>query len=173
MVYQLSCVIVRLFGLFYLIASVRFLDLFFLFMASGQGFALDRNFLSILTNLFICLLLIIKPSVALIGLVRKDTVESADVKSLASAFQSAGIALIGIYFLLSGLQGLTNLMILRAANSAGPAAALVEPTFFRDVTASACGLLLTLAAGRISNLITWLRELHPRPHETGDDKGGI
>lgn len=170
MVYQLSCVIVRLFGLLYLIASVRLLDLFFLFMASGQGFALDRNSLSIITNLFICLFLIIKPSVALIGLVRKDTVQSADVKSLVSAFQSAGIALIGIYFLLSGLQGLISLMILKAANSAVSAAFLVEPTFFRDVTASAGGLALILAAGGISNLITWLRELHPRPDETAVDK---
>ena len=168
MVYQLSSVDVRLFALFYLIASVRLLDMFFLFLVSGNGFGLDRNFLSILVNLFICLLLFIKPSVVLFGLVRKDLGSSVDVKSLVNTFQSAGIALIGVYFLLSGLQGLISLMILKAANTEGKAAFLVEPTFFENVVATICGFLVILVSGGISSLITWLRELRPQPDKLAD-----
>ena len=162
MVYQISCVLVRLFAIYWFLVSVRLLNTFFYFLVFASQGTFDLNFLSLLANLFICIFLFFKPSIVLIGLDFKDRDFSVEPEKLTSAIQSAGVALIGFSFLLSGLGGLINSAVLMAANKSYQHVVYLEPTFVEDLTAVIGGLILIACSGGVSKWITWLRTVRPK-----------
>jgi len=156
MVTNTACVLVRLFALYVFMQNSYFIPMAFYNLGNLLGF------LATIMNLAICILLFFRPKVVLFGLDRGGPVVSNEAQnSSVAALQTAGIAILGLYFMLEGLQGALNFYILWS-NSNFPQNVFQHADFWSSVVSTAGGAVLIICSGGLSNFVTWLRRLGPR-----------
>ncbi len=161
MVLQISCVIVRLFAVYYLMQNAYFVSLISFFSSENVNANVQLHYIITVLNLFACLILIFKPQAILFGLRLSDKNVDGIGIDLSNRLQSAGIALLGLFFLLDGLQGSLNSFIY-TINSDYGSNLRISREFWSDIIGIAGGIILVLSSIEISRLITWLRELRPQ-----------
>ncbi|MCK7611549.1 hypothetical protein [Roseibium sediminicola] len=160
MITAISCVLVRLFALYVFMQNVYFLPLVLFNVANLLGF------LTTAMNLTICIILFFKPRVILFGMdFSNSTAPDTSETGTANMLQSAGVAILGLYFLLSGLRSALNFYFLWS-DARFQSNVFNNADFWSSVVSVAGGFLLIVASGGISNLITWLRQLGPRIEES-------
>jgi hypothetical protein len=167
MVIQLALVLVRLFAIYFFLRILYYVPSALLGVLGGARF--DMHSLTVLWQMAICVLLLTYPRVVLIGLKFPKDGEGLDRRQ-SNAFQSAGIALIGLGFSLYGLQGLVNFQFMQWMSSQGNfgssgMSSQETAAFWTSVFEIVTGLVLIAMSGGISNLFSWLRDLRPRVDE--------
>ncbi len=160
-------VIVRLAALYFFMNGLNFFSTAMYSVFSEQYDGILR--VSVLTlglNLLISIVLFCFPRVVLLGL--NVRIEPGKEVPHISDFQSAGIALIGLYFVLESLANLVFVVVtVEQMRDLGMGieslSAQTKADFVSYVFQFVLGLLAVIGSNGMSKAITWLRTIGTRP----------
>ncbi|TYC50383.1 hypothetical protein FMN50_23200 [Rhodobacterales bacterium] len=168
----ISLVLVRLLAIYFFVFNLYQVMTILFSGAFGAGYSSFS--ISSVLNLVVCVILVCFPRVVLIGLAPIQSAKEEDFPT-AAVFQTAGIALIGLWFLLSGLSYLVNdlmglVMMKNVSGGYGSSTYLQErmPDIVSAGFDVVAGAFLISGSGAISRLFTWLRQVSPRTPEDAD-----
>ncbi len=160
-------VIVRLAALYFIMNGLNFFSVALYSVFSDQYDGFQRVSALVLgLNLLISTVLFCFPRVVLLGLnIRTDP--GREVPHI-SDFQSAGIALIGLYFVLESLANLVFVVVtVEQMRDLGMGfeslSAQTKADFVSYVFQLVLGLLAVIGSNGMSKAITWLRTIGTRP----------
>ena len=154
----------RLFAVYYVMRNAYFIPLVFYSLGSNSGLSVELHLLATILNFGVCVALFFKPNFIFIGLKVDSEKLGFGSTDIAHKIQSAGIALIGLYYVLDGLNKALNFYLL-STNANFQMNVFNSADFWTAIVSVVGGIVLILVSCGISRLITWLRELGPQIDE--------